>query len=306
MDIMNYSQKESRCEVTFEKNGPFWHLCTPGQQTEILCESEQDYKFCVNLIAIAAAVAGVIVVTFEVMSNHIHVVLAGPESQCHEFFRYYKDKLKRYYSQSGRYKDLTGFTHQLIPITTLEMIRVEIPYTNRNAYVACDKYTPFSYPWGSGSLYYNTALIAIPGIPYEMLKNREQREICQGRVITLPTNYKVYDGMILPGSFCAYKLGESMFRDAHHYFTAISKNAEAYSEVAKRLGDSIFLTDDEMFGTLVHLSRKDYGEQRPAMLPQNAKLALARRIKSDYNASPGQIQRMLRLDPAVVTELFGK
>ena len=306
MDRLTYRQKERQCEATFSLNGPFWHLCTPGQQTEILCESDTDYKFFVTLLAIAAALTGVKIIAFEVMSNHIHVILSGQEANCRELFRYFKDKLKRYYSQSGRYKDLSGFTCELIPIDTLEMMRAEIPYTNRNAYVACDNYTPFTYPWGSGSLYFNPFVTSIIGVPYNSLTNREQREVCQGRVIELPEKYEVLNGMILPQSFCAYKLGEGMFRDAHHYFSAVSKNAEAYSEIAKRLGDTVFLSDEEMIGTLSYLSNKEYGERRPTMLPNNLKIELARRMKQDYNATAGQMQRMLRLDSSIIAELFGK
>ena len=98
----------------------------------------------------------------------------------------------------------------------------------------------------------------------------------------------------------------SLFRDAQHYFSILSKNYEAYSEIAKRLGDSIFLTDDEMFAALRIISKKQFDESRPSMLPNASKLELARIMRKDYNASEGQIQRMLRLDPGVVRELFGK
>lgn len=36
-----------------------------------------------------------------------------------------------------------------------------------------------------------------------------------------------------------------MFRDAHQYFNLLSKNYEAYSEEARRLGDIVVLTDEE-------------------------------------------------------------
>ena len=112
--------------------------------------------------------------------------------------------------------------------------------------------------------------------------------------------------MILPQSFCDVRRGESFFRDAHHYFYAVSKNYEAYSEIARRLGDEVFLNDDEMFATLTLLCRKNYNESRATMLPIRDKLELARQMRRDYNASEGQIQRMLRLDRSTVAELFGR
>ena len=303
---MTFSQKESLCENTFMANGPFWHLCTPGQLTEIICETDADYAMCCSIIGIAAAVCGVRVIAFEVMSNHIHVVLAGPESSCNAFFKYFKEKLQRYYSQSGRFKNWDAFTHQLIPITSLEMMRTEVVYVNRNGYVVFDLYTPFSYPWGSSNLYFNPMVELVPSTDFNSLTYREKRVVCGGRILELPASYKVTGPYLMPSSFCSYKLGEAMFRDAHQYFAAISKNVESYSEIAKRLGDTVFLTDDEMFSTLQHICKKEFNDPRPTMLPNEARIELAKRMKREYNASAGQIQRMLRLSPAVIAELFGR
>ena len=85
----------------------------------------------------------------------------------------------------------------------------------------------------------------------------------------------------------------------------VSKNYEAYSEVAKRLGDDIFLDDEDMFAVLLNVCRKQYNDCKPTMLPQRDKLQVAKQLKREYNASDGQIQRMLKLDRSVVEELFG-
>jgi len=71
------------------------------------------------------------------------------------------------------------------------------------------------------------------------------------------------------------------------------------------LGDTIFLTDDEMLAAISLLAKKKYGDGRIKFLPNNSKIELAKTMRSDYNASEGQIQRMLRLDRGVVSELFG-
>jgi len=303
---MTYYQIEQRCINVFLKKGPFRHLCTPGKLTEIICENEDDYRFCVSMIAIAAVVANVRIITFEIMSNHIHVVLSGTDDDCHRFFDYFKDKLKRYFTKTGRYKNLDGFEPTLIPVDSLDSLRNEIVYTSRNAYMATGAYTPFSYPWGGGNLFFNTFAEKVPAKKYKTLTYREKRAVCHGAGLELPDNYEVDDkGMLLPRSFCDYKFGESLFHDARHYFNMVSKNFEAYSEVARRLGDSIVLTDDELFAAVVQISKAKYGETRPTMLPVKDKIDVARQIRRDYNASEGQIQRMLRLNRSDVSQLFG-
>lgn len=49
------------------------------------------------------------------------------------------------------------------------------------------------------------------------------------------------NGHIAPPSYCDIRLGMAMFRDAHHYFWMVSKDVEAYEEIAKDLDDGEFL-----------------------------------------------------------------
>lgn len=301
----SFSQKESCCSATFTHNAPFWHLCTPGQYTEILCETEDDYEFFVTLIAIASYYAKVTIVAFEVMSNHIHIVLAGEESRCRCCFDYFREKVKRYYRSIGRYVDLNRFTCQLIPLESLESVRNEIVYNHRNGYLVHDSYTPYSYPWSTGSLYFNELAYKDNALPFSKVPFREKQQMCHGRVPPLPDRYMVKDGMILPQSFCAVSLGESLFRDAHQYFTMLSKNYEAYSEVARRLGDAVVLDDEEMYSVVRILCKDKYDGLKPSTLSSRQKLDVAKWMKQQYNASDGQIQRILRLDRSLVSELFG-
>lgn len=303
--LLSPSQQERSCELTFLNGGPFWHICTDGQSMEIICETEEDYKFAVTVIAIAATLTGVKILTFQVMSNHIHVIVEGLESMCKDFFSEVKRRLRRYRSSNSRFASFEKFEASFIPIDNLRSMRYEIAYSNRNGYLANPSCTPFSYPWGAGYLYFNPHAFVTDAAPFGDLTRDEKLKMCRSRIPDLPAGYMVKDGLILPQSFCAIKYGESLFRDAHQYFSIVSKNYEAYSEIAKRLGDDVFLTDDEMFAALSMLAKKKYGDGRVTLLPNASKIELAKTLRSDYNASEGQIQRMLRLDRGTVSELFG-
>lgn len=303
---LSFSRQEQRCEATFSNGGPYWHLCTPGQFTEILCETREDYVFYMNLIAIATAVTGVKIITFQVMSNHFHFILEGPECLCQEFFKRIKNRMLRYYPAENRYKNLVDFTAKVLPIPDLVALRNEVVYTNRNGYLIDPRYTPFSYPWGSGNLFFNPYARLLDSQPYSSLSDREKKSLCKSRLLVLPEGYRVRNGVIVPESYCSYSKGEALFRDAHHYFASVSKNYEAYSAVAKSLGEEIILTDEEMFAMVVTKSKREYGENRPSMLPQNVKLDYARMMRQDYYASEGQIQRILKLDRKDIGELFGR
>ncbi len=303
---INFAQQEQNCEQSFIENGPFWHLCTPGKQTELLFKDDEDFKFAISLLAISAAAAGCKVITFEIMSNHLHALLEGRKEDCLSLFDMFSRKLCRYFQSKRRYVKLTEFQANLIPVNDLKQLRIEIAYIHRNGYLASPKYLPYTYPWGSGQLYFNKLAYAHEALSFNEAGYNEKRRICCGRIPELPDSYLVSDGMILPQSFCDIALGESMFRGPHHYFSLISKNFEAYSLIASRIGDDIFLDDEEMFAVLSAMCRKLFGDSRPSMLPPRNKIELAKVMKKDYNASNGQIQRMLRLDRTLVEELFGR
>ena len=304
--MRTFAEQEQNCGIIFSQGGPYWHLCTPGQFTELLFKTEEDYKFIMNSVAIFVAAHPINIITFQIMSNHLHFILEGKELECRIFFEAIKKRLKRYFTLGGRFVDLQNFECEIIPINDLKTIRVEIVYVNRNGYLAQPNYTPYSYPWGSSNLYFGYPQQINMYPCYSTLPDLTKRALCKGRPVKLPEGYRVYENMILPSGYCNISKGQALFRDAHQYFNLLSKNYEAYSEIAKRLGDSVFLSDDEMFACVIQLARKSFGNTRPSMLPIKDKLSLARTMRSDYNASEGQIQRMLRLDRQVVYELFGR
>lgn len=303
---LSFRKQELLCEQLFNDSGPYWHLCTPGMLTELLFRTEEDYRFIMNQQAIQAERHDVRFLAFEVMSNHLHDVLEGVQQACLEFFAQLKRKLRRYFSGQGRYVNLDGFEPTLIPIDNLQMLRTEICYSHRNGFLVHPAFTPFSYPWGSGTLYFSPVPRDDLFPRYADLPDVEKRLVCGGRSVDLPVRFRTDRGLILPQTYVDYRKGMAMFRDAQHYFSMLSKNNEAYSETAKRLGDSIFLTDEEMFAALRNLCIKQFDEKKPTLLPNASKIELARQMRRDYNASEGQIQRMLRLDINLVRELFGK
>lgn len=298
----SFAKREEECEFYFRSHGPFWHLCTPGTNQEILFVSQQDYGFGVTSAAISLSDA-VSEYALAVMSNHLHDIVSGRREDCLEFFEQRKKRIRSYLSGIGRKVDLRYFKPDLIPIESLSAIRNEIIYVNRNGYVAHPEHTPFSYPWSTGMYYFNPAANG-DAMRYSSLTYEVKRQVTHSRLMDLPDHYRVKDGAIFIPSFIKVQEGECLFRDAHQYFNLLSKSAEAYSEVAKRLGDQVFLTDDELFSALCVLCRKEFGQPKPTALSPNDKIAMAVRLKKQYAASNGQIRRMLRLDANIVQELF--
>lgn len=298
---------ECQCELVFQNNGPYYHLCTPGEQMEILFEDEADFRFAMNLVAFCTwQTKGVIVLTFEIMKNHLHLVLSGDRARILEWFSLFKRRLQRYLLDKGVVKNLSRFEASLFPIDNLETLRNTIAYVNRNGYLVDARYTPFSYPWGANRFFCNPDIPFLQGTRYGDLTFREKRQLFRSHAIDYPDDHLVVDGYILPTSYCNLAMAERMFQSARSYFFLLSRNVEVYRSIAAQLGDLVYYTDDELFLVVRQLCKDDYGNSRPATLPKDAKLEIAKKMHFDYQAGNKQIQRMLRLEERDLIALFGR
>ena len=104
-------------------------------------------------------------------------------------------------------------------------------------------------------------------------------------------------------SFCRVDIGESVFQDVRSYFHLSSRNAEAFSQIASRLKDRVFLTDDEMFVVAARYANEMFSQKLNLLSPEQ-KIHLARKLHFVYNASNQCLRRTLGLEIRVLDELF--
>ena len=309
---------ESYCEAAFHKGGPYWHLYTNGEKMPVVFTTPADYAFGILLLGIAlACFPNVRILTFSLMSNHLHIILAGPEADIRALFSRFKERLSRYLNKQGKMCRLDNLEAELFRIPDVRTLRSEMVYVNRNGYVVHAECTPFSYWWSAGVFFFNPIASMIPTRPFGSFSLREQREMCHSRDYLLSDEYQLIPDFRPPGakatvlfltapSFCAIQEAESFFRDAHQYFRMLGRDHEAQAEVAQRLKERIFLTDDELYGAVCALSTKEYGLANPVLISSEQKLDLAKRMHYEYNATNKQIHRMLKLSLTLVEELFPK
>lgn len=294
-------ESERVCEAVFLGGKEWWHLYTPGNLTTLLFKDNDDYRFVMNMIArCLSEFPALSAVAFEVMSNHIHMVLNGDRDLIKRFFEVFRRRLHRYLSAKGRSLSRL-FQMSLKPINNLKALRNTIVYVNRNGYVVNPGYTPFSYPWGTGRFYFNVFPITerLSDLPDKAI-----RRMFRGRNPHLPDDTGVIDGHIVPTAYCDIGLGMSLFRNAHQYFFMVSKNVEAYEELASELDDGEFLTDTELFSHLCKIVDNGYGGSSMKDLSPAQKRDLARMLRHDFRSSNGQIRRMLGLTQNEVDSMF--
>lgn len=306
MEIKSFREKENCCQTLFQQHGPFWHLCTSGQTSALIFKDEPDFVSGINLLAICCHIYNdVHLIAYALMNNHIHLLLEGQHENCLQFFKEYRRRLRRYLSRSGRVLDKKEFECAIHPIDDLNHLRNTLVYISRNGYVINASFTPFSYPWSSGRFIFNNIPEICPNSGN--LTIRKMREISHSRNPDIPSSWSLTSaGTIAVKEFCDIAMAESLFRDAHHYFTSLSKNIESQSEIAEFLNEDRFLTDEELFREATRLCHKEFNSTTISSLAFEDKVRLARKLHFDYHASNQQIRRITFLSITILDELFPK
>ena len=70
------------------------------------------------------------------------------------------------------------------------------------------------------------------------------------------------------------------------------------------IGDSLYLSDNEMYSVLRKISYDRFGTFALTKLDSNAKYELAKCMHFDYHASNSQVSRILRMDIYDVDNMF--
>lgn len=306
----SFQEKENLCRFILENElkvgQSFWHVCTPGTYQYVVFETGEDYVAGMLFAATSAHDAGVRIITFELMSNHVHFVLCCSSKEIAKaFLILFRERLTRHFNRVGKYRNLSGFDSEPIAIETLESLRNQIAYTNRNNYVIDPSQTPFSFPYGANSCYFNPFAKSVPGRYYGDLSDRAKIRLLHSKRIDYPGNYVLTsEGFFSPASFCDISFGESIFRDARHYMNKLTKDIESYKEMSQLFGDLVFFTDDELISIIYSIGKKKYGNGSPALLTPQQKVDLAKTLHYDYNADNAQVSRMLHIPSATLNSLF--
>lgn len=287
------SRKEWDCEDNFRRIGTLFNANTP-EKHPVVFSTEDEFKAAMSILAVCAKLFhDVKLFAFQLMSNHLHLVVGGDADRIEEFFSYFVDRLDKHFEKS---RDFSNFKLKLKPVEDLTYMRNAIAYVNRNGFVVNDGVTPFSYPWGSSMYFFQPVVVRYAltvGRPagIVLIRSLMHTRSCDGF-----KDLKVVDGYVSPLEFCEIATAESVFRDAKQYFYNISKKVEAYADVAKSIGEALFYNDNDLFTAAVRLAKDNYGLNDLRTLPASAKLELAKRLHYDYNASEKQLQRLMNID----------
>ena len=134
----------------------FWLATTDHLTDRIWFRDDDDYKMGMNLAAILAVALQVEVVSFILMSNHVHFVLCCSYEQADRFMEEFKRRYSQYMNHKYKTKELLRRVHvDIRPISEMdESMEWAIAYVQMNPVAARICLHPTGYRWGTGDAFF--------------------------------------------------------------------------------------------------------------------------------------------------------
>ena len=263
----------------------YYLITTEHLEDRLWFRDGEDFRVAMNYVAVAAFLTGVMVLTFILMSNHVHFVLACSREDAERFVNTFKRLYASYYYRKygvNEFLRRNGVDIREVNDSD-ESLERAIAYVLMNSVAANICLEPSGYPWGTGNVFFNDN--PFPGRCLKEFSGRAQMRMLKSNVM-LPGDYKIGSGgYILPESYVGVKGVEALFRTPKRlgYFLRTSSKARQRLEgrVAPSFRDqNILSASEDLCHSLFRVNRiSDLGvEQKTELLRQ-----LGRRFSADLN-----------------------
>ena len=124
-----------------------YHICLSAGNSGLLCRSEEDCKYLVNCIGLAAFDTETVLLAYAVMSNHVHCCVRTKD--VHSFIKRWRYMYTRYFNRKYHRVGTLGGTPFLLELKGLFHILTAIAYVLRNPMHHGVSATPFGYRYSS-------------------------------------------------------------------------------------------------------------------------------------------------------------
>lgn len=268
----------------------------------MLFGDEDDFRVGMNIVAISAHLIDVKVLSFILMSSHVHFVLYCSREEAKIFIDKYKTLYSKYYCRkygTSEFLRLLGIDIQEVFVEDESLFRA-IAYVIMNCVAANLVAVPVLYPWGTGDLFFNARQQY--GQKLGEMSQNSRRKLLKSRV-ELPKDCVVGDGgYILPCSYVPVKYVESLFRTPKRYSFFLNTSSKAKQRLEKTEAPSFSDTIVKAaMNCLVHsLFRKASLED----LNDGQKAELMRQLQRRFSSDESQLVRISGFQQNEVSRLI--
>ncbi|MBQ6253488.1 MAG: hypothetical protein IJK05_02375 [Bacteroidales bacterium] len=273
------------------------HIYSDGRNVPSLFETDEDKIKALNLLAITALEANVVLLMEVAMTTHFHCVVAGSQKNRWLFKREMDRKLEVRRSWLGV---KTRINVRKDDISTENELKDKIMYDFRNPVAAGYGRMPWHYVGGPGDIFFSDHIARISsGRPIRDLRVTERRALFHTR-IELPAGWTYWpNGLIVPDCYIDYQRLERLFKSPKGMMAFLyqSKEKEAKEDAICAREFILDMGEKELRHEAKRLSRSLFGEEYVARLSDKERINIAQRMWASRSTfSVSALSRATHLD----------
>ena len=273
----------------------YWLVTTEHLKSGLWFRDDEDYRIGMYYVAIASFVYGVMVLSFVLMSNHVHFVLYCTEEEARAFINEFKADCSRHLALKYGVRDLLRRNRVVIERIGAEDESFEraIAYVQMNPPAANICLHPTGYPWGTGGLFFNTR--QMKGIRLGDLSRHAIRKRLRTKR-SLPADWILgEDGYIQPACYVPVTLVESMFRTPKRMNFFLQNSSKAKRRQEFQGNDMPSFRDQVLYAAIPDLCQSLFGRNSVSELDTEQKTELVRQLRRRFGSDVRQIARVTSL-----------
>lgn len=285
----------------------FYHVCTNGLEQVTLLKDEEDFKAAWNYLALSAWRAGVEVVAFTLMSNHIHEILACKDmSQADAAIKLYKNMLSLYLKNKyGLAKALHGTGDCVSLIDTVTYMKNCIAYILRNAVCARICAKPEDYRWSSYACYFSETRYD-KSLPVAELTFSQKRQMLRTGLDLRDCPFRIYaDGLVALESFVRIDIVERVYRHSGKSFLYyLGSCNDARMEYELTCQPLMHVNDQDMYEAVTRYVACRFRGKELVELTSAEKCSILKHLFFNNKTSIPQLSRIMGLPRQLIRRIL--
>ena len=264
---------------------------------------DEDFKVGMNYVALVVKNTGVRMLSFILMSNHVHFLVECLRREADEFITQFKRRYSIYYQKKYGTKEFlrrNTVDFRDIPYDG-ESLERAIAYVQMNSVAANICLSPTQYPWGTGDVFFSNN--PTRGEQACNLSKEFKKRITHSHD-QIPDTFLINNEYILPSSYVEVEFVERLFRTPKRmqFFLVNSSKAKVALSAAESHMPSF--RDQSILAAIPDLCRSLFHLDSLQLLSDENKSVLLKEIRRRFSTDIGQIGRVLGLEYPEIIRLL--
>ncbi|MBQ6177346.1 MAG: hypothetical protein IJK29_09120 [Bacteroidales bacterium] len=283
----------------------YWLASTDHLTDRIWFRDDEDFKMGMNLVAVLAVALQVDVLSFILMSNHVHFVLCCPHEKAVRFMNEYKRRFSQYLNRRYGCKELLRkVAVDIRPISgNDESLEWAIAYVQMNSVAAGICLNASSYPWGTGDTYFKAK--REKGRRLGTLSERARRRLLRSKEELPPDLLVGEDNYILPESYVNIDFVESLFRTPMRMNYFLNNSSKAKRRLDSEKGSPTF-RDQIILAAIPDLCSSLFRKSSVNELTEDEQAELLKQLRFRFASNVNQLGRVTGFSYEKVTDLLNR